>query len=103
MSGGVYLERARFPSHLRRGADNMRRSHAAGAAPLRPEVDEHRRLGVLKNFVEERGVGGDRFVHRRKRLFAGPASSRICKMRGWDPVLRSAVRTSSNDWHSWFS
>lgn len=98
---GVDLEDEGAAGGVGGGLLDLGGGHAAGAAPVGPEVDEDGDAGVLDDLVEERGVGGDGLVDGRERVFAVAASAGVGEVVGRDTVLLSAVRTGGDEGHAW--
>ena len=61
----VYLQHDRAASEISRDLCDMRRRHPAGAAPGRPEINEHRNFAVANNFIEFLGIHLYGLCHRR--------------------------------------
>ena len=111
---GVDLEDEAAAGDLAGGAFDVRRGHAAGTAPFRPEIDEYRDARVGDDVVEEGGVGGDGFSDGRERLPKlpqRPVSARCAagmrflvlqfaqeRMRGMSFKMRAAHRTVPRKW-----
>ncbi len=72
---GVDFENDGLAGEVGGGAGDFRRSHAAGAAPVGPEIDEHGDACVLEDVVEEPGVGGDGLADRRQCVLAGASAA----------------------------
>src|ERR1700692_507903 len=82
---GVNLDNERAARLIRR-AGNLRCRHLTRTTPCRPEIDQHRDSGVLRDFVELLGVHFERFVHRRRRGFTCSAPAGFSKMFRWNPI-----------------
>ena len=52
----VDLQHDRAASEISRDLCDMRRRHPAGAAPGRPEINEHRNFAVANNLIEFLGI-----------------------------------------------
>lgn len=98
---GVYLKHDSFARYLRGGTGNVRCRHAAGAAPVRPEVDENWNLGSSYDLIEERRINSNRFLDRREGLLTSSATACIGKMRSRYPILCTACLTGPYDWHEY--
>jgi hypothetical protein len=61
----VHLDYDGSADHIRSRASNLWSRHPAGAAPFRPEIDQHWNAGALCYFVELLGIDFQRFVHGR--------------------------------------
>ena len=69
---GVDLEDEGTSLGVGGGLLHFRGRHAAGSAPLGPEVDEDGDTGVLDDLVEESDVCGDGLVNGREIILAVP-------------------------------
>jgi hypothetical protein len=80
----------------------MRRGHAAGAAPFRPEINKDRDLAIAHNLVELRGADFYGRCHRGQRRFAGAASPCVGKVFAGNSIRLSAGWAISDDGHGEF-
>jgi hypothetical protein len=93
----IDFEHHSLARHIGRGAGDFRSSHATGAAPFRPEVDEYGNRRILNHFVEQDFIGCERFGNGRQRRFTGSATTGAGEMLGRNAVSLSAVAAGAND------
>src|SRR5678815_416805 len=74
---GVDLEDEGTALRVDRGLFDLGGGHAAGTAPLGPEVHEDRNAGILDDLVEQGSVGGDRLVDGSELVFAVAAAASV--------------------------
>jgi hypothetical protein len=96
---GVYLEDDGLAGHVGGGAGDFRGGHAAGTAPVGPEVDQNGNGCGLSDFVEELGVDGKGFVDGREGIFAFAAAAGVCQMFCSDAVFAATVFAGADDGH----
>ena len=72
---GIHFEHDSLPGKVGGGTGDFGGGHAAGSAPISPEIDEHGDAGVLQDLVEERRVGGEGLIDGRQRVLAGAAAA----------------------------
>lgn len=87
----IHFQHHRFARHLRRGASHFRGSHAAGSAPVRPEIDKHRNRYIIDNFIEYGFVHRQGLGERRQRRFTLSATARAGQIFCWDTVVLAAM------------
>jgi hypothetical protein len=80
----------------------MRRGHAAGAAPFRPEINKDRDSAIAHNLVELRGADFYGRCHRGQRRFAGAASPCVGEVLAGNSIRLSAGWAISDDGHGEF-
>ena len=77
---------------LRRRPGELRRHHLAGAAPRRPEIDDHRQVRAGDE-LRQRGAPHGHRLRRQQRLVALAALRRIVETIVGNAVARAAVGT----------
>src|SRR5215471_15212397 len=73
--------------HPHRHACDLGRRHAAGSAPVCPEVYEYRNPRVMHDVVELLRIDFHRLINRPKRSLAGSAPAAIRNVPCWNSVL----------------
>src|SRR5262249_22868766 len=87
---GVDLQDEGPTRHVRRGARDLGRRDLAGAAPVGPEIDEDRNLGLARDLAKGLLVHLERLRDGRDLRRAGAAAARVGQPPGRRPVLLSA-------------
>jgi hypothetical protein len=96
---GVYFEDDGVASHVGGGAGDFGCGHAAGTAPVCPEIDQNRDGCGLCDLVEEFGVDLDGLVDGRERVFALAATAGVSQMFCSDAVFAATVFAGADDGH----
>jgi hypothetical protein len=97
MTLGIDLQYQGASGHFVRQGFYFGRGHAAGAAPVGPEIDKHRDAGFAGDLVKCRGVHVNGFGGGGQSRFAGAAASGVREMFRRDTIFRAASRAGSND------
>jgi hypothetical protein len=76
----VDLEHDAAAREISRGLCDMRRSHPAGAAPGRPEINEHRNLAFVNDLIELLGIYRYGLCRCRQRRLTCSASTYVSEV-----------------------
>lgn len=89
---GVDLQDHGAPGEIMCDVLHHGRGHSARAAPLRPEIDEHRYGRVMDDAIELGGVDVDGRGGGRQLGLTTAALSGMREVSGWNAVVRAAPR-----------
>ncbi len=92
----IHFQNQSLPRSLARQFLQLRRSHPAGPAPIRPEIDQNRNIRRIHDLRKRRIIHLDRFTLRRKRILAGRASPSVCQVSRRNSVALSAACAGPN-------
>ena len=95
----IDLEHDGFAGHVSRRARDFRGGHAAGSAPIRPEIDEYGNLSIPNDLIEQCFIGCQGFSDGRQGHLTGSATTRAGEMFGRDAIFLSAIAADADDRH----
>jgi hypothetical protein len=95
----IDLEHDSLAGHVCGRARDFRGGHAAGSAPIRPEIDEYGDLSIPNDLIEQCVIGCQGFSDGRQGHLTGSATARAGKILGRDAVFLSAIGADADDRH----
>ena len=93
----IDLEDDSFAGHVSGRAGDFRGGHAAGSAPIRPEVDEYGDMSIPNDLIEQCVIGCQGFSDGRQGRFTGSATTRAGEIFGRNAIFLAAIAADADD------